>query len=268
MKRTNICGVIFRHTALILFALICVVGGARAQSKEVQEALKITAEDDDQEADHKADSIKDANMCCLVKKHAYAHFVSADLGGSTVLSTASDKNYSATGLCWALSANLAYKLHAGNPNKTLLFSAGLELRNYNAIASGTDLQGATAYDNLHYWYAGIPVIFQGINTRYTPGKKVQVRFYGQAGATLGFMLRVNNAYSDQGTTTTFNLSRHYNSFMVQPFVSGGITIKTHGCTYMAGPYVGYVASNVISNDGITEHILSYGLRLTTLFLNN
>jgi|GEM_PF-1691681 len=256
------------YTVLILLTgagLLC-NNRTWAQSKETLQMLHVDPEaDPEKDEPAKVDSPANDNYCCLIKKHGYARALYADLGGSDVISKV-DNTTSALGLTWAVGAQLAYKIPVQNPNHRWLVSGGLELRNYNAIASSTDHLGATAYDNLHYWYAGVPLMVQRLDTRYKPGCKHPIRWYAQAGVTLGIMARVNDVYSDQGVNTTFNISQHYNTFTLQPVVSAGITYKTPGCTFLLGPFAGYTVTNLINNNGISEHIFSFGIRLTTLFL--
>lgn len=255
INRTNIYWKnIFFIAVVILLPLF-----ANAQSKETQQALQVSP-DTDETVDSSA-----SEQCCLIKKHSYFGFFNGDLGGCTVWSKTNGNTYYANGPTWAVAANLAYKIPSFNKKRKTFLSAGIELRNFNAIATETDRFGAKAYDNLHYWYAGIPVIFHILNTKYNPGKKITFSYFGQLGFTLAAKMNVTNVYSMQGSSNTYDISEHYTTFMFQPFISGGISCNTPACIYLIGPYFGYAANNLVTNTGISEHIFSYGLRLTTLF---
>ncbi len=258
------------HYKNIILIAIAILGSfcASGQSKETLRELIINT-DDGNDRDSVVQKEKDEkDECCIIKKNSYCRFFYADLGGSDVMSKANSVSSSANGLSWAVGAQEAYKLHSDNKNVKMLISAGLELRNYNAVASETDRFGGTAYNNLHYWYTGVPIIFQILNTKYAPGTTGGWSYYGLIGFSAGLKIRVNNVYSEQGSSTNYDISRHYTTFMFQPFLSGGLTYKTPACTYMFGPYVGYTGNNLITNTGISENILSYGIRFTTLFLHN
>ncbi len=257
---------------LLFLLLIAVqpVADAFAQSKETLRELIINT-DDDRDNDSLKTTKKEAenkDQCCIIKKNAYCRFVYADFGGSNVMSSADSKASSANGLCWAVGVQEAYKIPSGNKSARMFISAGLELRNYNAVATETDRFGGTAYNNLHYWYTGVPIIFQVLNTKYTAGKHGGWSYYGLAGVTTGLKIKVYNDYSEQGKITTYDISKHYTTFLLEPFLSGGLTYNTPACTYMVGPYLGYTGNNLITNTGISENILSYGLKFTALFLHN
>jgi len=256
---------IYRLFLFSVLALLCSVG-AMGQTKEVDEALKVQAQEDENYSDTLVDS--SARHCCMQACHPFAFSLSADFGGADVLDHTDSKNYTSLGLTWAANANVAYRIHSCNPDHHNYLSIGVDLRNYNSIAATTDRLGATAYDNLHYWYAGVPIMYQVVSNHHASGSKCNVGTYGQVGVTIGAMLHVSDEYSDQGITTTYDLTKHYTAVMVQPFVSGGITCRMHCCTYMLGPYMGYVATNMLTGNGISEHVFSFGLRFTTLFLNN
>jgi hypothetical protein len=256
-----------KHTLTYLFLLalpVVMPRMARAQSEETVRALQVDADSD--EAADSASKAED-EPCCLIKKHSYIRFLYGDAGMSAVFNTVGGKNETANGLTWALGANLAYKIPAYNPNRRMFISGGIEVRNFNATATETDRFGGTAYNNLQYWYAGIPVLFQVVNTKCAPGKKCAIRYYGQVGFSFAARINITNYYSMQGTNTSYDISEHYNTFIFQPMASAGLSINTPRCTYLLGPYCGYTVNNMLSNTGITENILSYGLRLTTLFLH-
>ena len=255
-------GTIHRKSILLIACAILFSVAAHCQTEETKKALQVATEPDENNTDTTT-----TDQCCIIKKNNYCRFLYVDGGGSDIMSMANG-SYNANGLAWAVGAQEAYKIHSDNKNIKMLISAGLEIRNYNGIATSTDRFGASAYDNLHYWYGGIPVIFQFLHSKYVPGKKNGWGCYGLAGITLGIKLDVNDVYSDQGVSTTYDISRHYTTFTAQPFLSGGATYKTPRCTYMLGPFVGYTSNNLVSNTGISEYILSYGLKFTTLFLHN
>ena len=255
-----------RHLLFIAIALLCSVA-AGSQTKEAQESLKIAPVKDDDDDDTDRQDTACRKHCCMVQ-HPITASLSADFGGSDVFSHISNNNYTSLGLTWAANANVDFRLPCRNDDNKAFICLGLEVRNYNTVAAGPDRLGGTAYDNLHYWYAGIPIMYQFLTKHNNEDKTKPTGIYGQVGVTFGTMLHVNNYYSAQGENTNYDLTKQYTTFMVQPFVSGGVTYQAHHCTYLLGPYLGYVATNMLHADGASEHILSFGLRLTTLFLNN
>jgi hypothetical protein len=245
---------------------ICMAGmlqlaavGASAQSTETQKSLMVEA---DNSADATADTAAEGGMCTWERKFQW--FFNADLGGSSVVNDASGNSTTANGLSWAASGNVSYRI-TDCTNTNLLLSAGLEVRNYNATATTTDRYGGQAYDNLHYWYAGVPIMLSLVNNPACCTNSNAFGYYAQAGVTVGARLHNSNYYSVQGENFNINLTEQYKPIIVQPVVSFGINYRCSGITYMAGPFATYAPSNILDNSKIKESIFSYGLRLTIHF---
>ncbi len=229
-----------------------------AQSKETTDALQVAPDNDEVDS---AASIS----ASTIKRHSFGSIVFADLGGTSLMTKASGKTTQANGLSWAIGAQGALAVQSRNMKMKTMISAGLELRNFNATSSSTDRFGGTAYDNLHYWYVGIPVNLQIMSTRYNTGKKATTGYYVQAGFTTGFTTNVNDVYSMQGVTTTYDTTGHYKNYMLLPNIGAGITCTTPRAIYMIGPFAGYTINSLVPNSAIEQHIFSYGIRFSTLF---
>ena len=255
MNRPFSAKIFLKSCLLIAFAVV-VSQYANAQSKETEQSLQVTADED-------IDTVG-AQQCYVVGRHTLGSQLYLDFGGSSLM-TKTSKTTTANGLSWAIGAQASYAVQARNMKMKTLFSAGLELRNFNATASSTDRFGGTAYDNMHYWYVGIPVNIQIISTRYNTGKKATTGYYAQVGFTTGFTTNVNDVYSMQGVSTTYDTTGHYKSYMLLPNIGAGFTCATPRATYTFGPYVSYTVNSLVPNTAITQRILSYGIRFSTLF---
>ena len=218
--------------------------------------------DDDMESDT-------TTSCCA---HAACHkcdakfIVFADFGGSTLFNTVSGDGSatSAYGLSWAISGQYAHQFNTHSPSTRLFLSYGLELRNFNGTLSSPDGFGSTAYNNYHYWYAGVPLMFQVVDVRHRVGNLTDVGFYAQCGISVGFKLNMLDVYSIQGNNSWNDVSSNYTTVMLQHYVSAGVAYRTRHNTYLLGPYVGYVMTNISNIDGVNENVLSYGARLSVL----
>ncbi len=258
MKRNHTIKLFFKSLLIVACCTIASPFVARCQVKEVTDNLNIPLNNDADEADTATSA-----ACCASPKNSWGSLAYADFGGSSVMSKINGKTSTANGLAWALGAQLAYAMQKGC-TKTV-FSAGLEIRNYNATASSTDRFGGTAYDNLHYWYVGIPVQVQLMTANCCPKGKVSNGYYAQAGFTTGFTANINDVSSRQGVTTKYDTTGHYKKYMLQPYLSAGFTCTTPRATYQLGPYVGYTLNSLVPNSSVSQHILSYGLKFTTMF---
>jgi len=219
-----------------------------------------TADDDDMPAD--------TASCCA---HTTCHkcdakfIVFADFGGSTIFNSVSGdgSSTSANGLSWAVSGQYAHQFKT-NSSTRLFLSYGLELRNFNGTLSSSDGFGSTAYNNYHYWYAGVPLMLQVVDVRHKVGNLTDVGFYAQVGISLGFKLNMLDVYSIQGNNSWNDVTDNYTTVMLQHYVSAGIAYRTKHNTFLLGPYVGYVMTNISNLEHVNENVLSYGARLSVL----
>lgn len=263
MRRNSIIKFLIT-TALFATCLGAMPGQVFAQSKETMDALKIASDND--EAIDSAD-----RQVPVAARHEFGCLLYADFGGSNVLTKTNpegskNKTHTANGLMWAIGGQFIYRIHSKDMKLQTSFGAGVELRNLNGTASSTDRFGGTAYDNMHYWYVGLPLSVTISNNKFTAGKNAATGFYATVGLTPSLTANINDVYSVQGVTTTFDTTGHYKNFMLLPNLSAGITCRTLRATYMIGPFVGYTANNLIHNSAsVTQHIFSYGLKFTTVF---
>ena len=251
----------FKNTFLVALAILGSVY-AHGQSKETLDALKVADDADDSEMT----KVDTSGKC---GRFTHAVILSADLGGASVMSKANGATATSHGMSWAFGVQYAHKFNCCCcccANTGMFLSYGLEIRNFNSVVSNTDWQGATAYDNLHYWYAGIPVVFHIVNTSPESEGFHHIRYYAQAGFTFSGNVYTNNVYSDQGDSKTYDLTKHYTAFMFRPFLTAGVTLHSGHSTYLLGPYVGYDVNNIITSSNFNEHILDFGLRFTTFLL--
>ncbi len=211
----------------------------------------------------------DSTSCCA---HAKCHkcdakfIVFADFGGSSIFNsvTGDGSPTSANGLSWAVSGQYAHQFNTNSASTRLFLSYGLELRNFNGTLSSSDGFGSTAYNNYHYWYAGVPLMFQVVDVRHKVGNLSDVGFYAQVGLSVGFKVNMLDVYSIQGNNSWNDVSANYTTVMLQHYASAGIAWRTKHNTYLLGPYMGYVMTNISNIDGIHENVLSYGARLSVL----
>ena len=52
--------------------------------------------------------------------------------------------------------------------------------------------------------------------------------------------------------------------MLHDYASVGVAYKTKYNTFLLGPYLGYVLTNISKDDGVTQNVFSYGARLSVL----
>ena len=256
MSRPYIKNIFFKCVLVIACAMMGTFH-AHSQTKETTAALQSAPDEGEPDT-------MSAQKCCAMASNGFGGMIYGDFGGANVISKTNGKSASANGLGWALGAQAAYNMQCCKSGITTL-AAGFEIRNYNGTASSTDRYGAAAYDNLHYWYVGIPVSLTMIHGHCKCAKQCNMAHYLQLGVVAAMTANVNDLYSMQGVSTTYDTTGHYKKFMLQPYMSIGIAYQRPGCTYLLGPYIGYTANNLVNNSAITQHILSYGIKLTTSF---
>ena len=250
-----------RNIVFISCALsLSVIAKGQTTTKEVP--AKAAVSDDDMDSDNTPAT--DTAKAVTTNKNDNKFIVLADFGGSTIYSNANGTTTTANGLTWAASGQLAHQFKIKSKTTRLFLSAGLEIRNFNGTLSSADGVGGTAYDNYHYWYAGIPVMFQVVTVKHKIGSKNDVGFYAQAGMALGFKFDMLDVNSIQGNNSWNDVNDHYTAVMLNEYLSAGVAYKTKDNTFLLGPYVGYVVSNISKDNGLTQNILSYGARFSVL----
>lgn len=235
---------------------------AKGQNTTPPPQAKTTVSDDDMDSENTATT--DSNKVVKPKKNDNKFIVFADFGGSTIYTGANGTTTSAPGLTWAVSGQLAHQYKVKSKTAKLFLSVGLELRNFNGTLSTPDGVGSNAYDNYHFWYAGIPVMFQLVNIKHKLGNINDAGFYVQEGLTLGFKVDMLDVYSIQGNNSWNNVNDNYTMLMLHEYLSAGVAYRTKTNTFLLGPYLGYVINNISKTDGVTQNVLSYGARFSVL----
>jgi len=239
--------------------LICLSIGAYtpifAQSKETKEALNAYHED----ADEPAEACDSSSSCC--SKTLWLQFNLQ--GGMNSFQTKINSNtYNIYGGQWAASGYIGYPFACCAHHK-MMVGTGLEVSNLNNQYTYKNATSGNSYDNVHYWYAGIPVFVQVTSDPISCCKKWG--YYGTVGATFNLKLAVQNTYSAQGNEYNINIGDRYTTGMIQPFVRAGASYKLSCATLLVGPYVSYTANNIMKTSGNTERALGYGISIATLF---
>jgi hypothetical protein len=252
-----------KKIVLASFALTCSVVsmGQTAQPAPAPQQTQSAASDDDM--DHDAPPCKEAD-CCDKRSNDNKFMVFSDFGGSTIYNAMNGNTTSATGLSWAVSGQLVHEFHVKSPSTRLFLSYGLELRNFNGTLSSADGEGSTAYDNYHFWYANVPVMFSVVNVPHVAGHFNDVGFYAQFGLSLGFKVDMLDVYSIQGNNSWNDVNDQYTTVMLHHYLSAGVAVRTRSNTWLFGPYVGYVFTNMSKVDGLQQNVLSYGARASLL----
>ena len=235
---------------------------SNGQTTNTQPPAKAVVVDDDMDSGNVP--ANDTAKVATAKKSDNKFVVFADFGGSTIYNSINGNTTSAPGLTWAASGQIAHQFKVKSKTTRLFLSGGLEVRNFNGTLSTADGVGSTAYDNYHFWYAGIPVMFQVVTVKHKIGSKNDVGFYAQAGITFGFKVEMLDVNSIQGNNTWVDVNDNYTAAMLQGTISAGVAYKTKNDTYLLGPYIGYVGTNISKVDGVTQNVLSYGARLSVL----
>jgi hypothetical protein len=252
---------------LIGLGLLC-SGRIQAQSDQTHEFLYIHTSDDGPDnstADEETTASADTDQTTTSAPHNLYKFIYADFGTSVLNTTINGYTYNAHGLTGAFCGQVGYKIKSKTRNNHMYISAGLELRNLNCSFPFADTFGKNGinHDVLHFWYVGVPFMFQLVNTRHTPGNDNDVNFYIQAGITFSAKISVTESTDDRpGPVDAPNKS--YTVLMVHPFLSAGLSYTTKRKICLIGPFVTYNSSNISNQAGYTENLYSYGIRLTAL----
>lgn len=267
IKRTKNMEIIKNtNKAFLVLLFIFVANTCLAQSTETQRMLQVQDEEDT-----KDEQREDTSINCQ-KERKFTLFIYGDFGGALFMNETEGKTTSINGLSWAVSGNVNYNLLPNCCNNLKLgVSAGIEVRNYNGISSSIDRFGEKAYDNLHYWYAGVPVMlnlqsnFKCCDNSGGCSDRCSIGFYAQGGVIFGAKLFNYNYYSKQGESQNYDISNHFNDIIYQPVLSAGISCKTNCATYMAGPFATYTPNNILNRTSLEERILTYGIRFIANF---
>ena len=165
----------------------------------------------------------------------------------------------------AASAQLAYKFNTKKDYRHLLVCAGVELRNINNVYTSSVVKYGLVNDNVHIYYAGIPVMFQYISTKHSPGAKNDINLYAQAGMSFDYKIFMYTHRRDHKSTWE-DKKDSYNPLLLQPFASVGISYTAKKNVFLLGPFLAYNVNDISSLGAITGHFTSYGIRLSALML--
>ncbi len=165
----------------------------------------------------------------------------------------------------AIGAQLAYKLKTKEDYRHLLVSAGVELRNLNNVNTISVPKYGLVNDNVHLFYAGIPVMIQYISTKHSPGAKNDINLYAQAGMSFDYKFFMY-AHRRDNKKTWEDKKESYNPLLLQPFASVGISYTAKRNIFILGPFLAYNVNDINALSAITGHFTSYGIRLSALML--
>lgn len=251
----------------ILFTVLIMLCSSHAYTQTEHKFLYIPTESDGPDNSSNKDEDPEPPKTTVVKKPTQKQrvyeYIFADIGTSSLRTNVNGLSSEGDGLNLALCGQLAIKLNSMNADNQTFLSTGLELRNFNCTFNNA--QGSSTADHLHFWYVGIPVMFQFVNTKkHNADCENDINYYVQAGCTFGYQVSMSQSRDDIGSETSVDQNQNYNKFIVQPFLSAGISYTTQRKICLIGPYVTYGINNMSSQTGITENIYSYGIRLTEL----
>ena len=255
---------------LIVFGLVCSLN-SNAQSYPTHKFLYISAGadgPDNSSNDDEPEQVKEQKQQQkqqVLSPHNHFKFIYADFGTAVLNTSRYDVNYVAHGLMGAFGGQVAYKIKTNNDNNNLLLSTGLELRNLNTTFTYVDTYStaSTIHEQLHFWYLGVPVLLQLVNTKHIPGNDNDINYYVQAGITFAGKLVVTES-TDRHIGPVYNPNQNYSALMVQPFISAGLSYTCQSRVYLIGPFLAYNTDNINNRTGFEDHLSSYGIRLTAL----
>ena len=276
MKYLIPAGLRLKIIVLMVFTLGLSVA-SKGQTRATESLLKIAREPEDQEEQQDDDDAtqEEPGVKYVTKKEVkhnvrttrkgpeLCQFFFLDYGTSKLKNSTSAGTQYSNGPTFAGSFQVGAHYRSRNNNSQFVISTGLELRNFNGTYSPEDGSGILR-DRFHYWYLGVPIMFQVVGTRnYDDYCENDVNFYLQLGMTTGLKL-VMLENSESGKNTPENISGNYDNLMFQPFASGGISYTTKKKIWLLGPYVGYSVNNINSKAGVKESVSGFGIRLTGL----
>ena len=257
-----------KNILFFAWALLCSIQSF-SQSDPSHSFLNITTVPDDEEqaeqpiAQQPQEPQADTARRSPVADHRVYKSVFLDIGSSDLTINIRGNSEYAYGSTWAFGGQIGYRIRSAYNYKRMFLCAGLEIRNFRSSFTLTDPSLGIYHDNIRFWYAGIPLMFQYVNTRHTPGNDNDINCYFQAGVTLGYRAAMSFSRED-GSETIEDNPKNYSDVLVQPFVSAGISYTTQRKVCLIGPYVAYSSNNISSLNGVTANFVSYGVRLSAL----
>ncbi|NCX95027.1 MAG: hypothetical protein EBX41_01210 [Chitinophagia bacterium] len=255
--------IVYKHFRKYVFAFLLALGAmpfVYAQSGE--NPLNANSE----EAEDTRTSAEDSTK----KEPAGEFFIAGSVfsGFANYATKIGGKTTTNIGTSTGFNASIGYAFHSKCPYQNSV-AAGIEVLAYTYTHKDTSVNGAVAYDNVRYWYAGIPITLQTERTKpiyYGNGVlKAKYGYYMQLAGTLAFRVSAYNQYAHEDEVTTVNLNNRYKKVLFQPSLGFGMVYKTSKLNLMGGPYIAYTGSNLLAVDNAKEHALSVGLRLSILF---
>lgn len=258
----------FKIVIIIALAIMCSVT-THAQSDPGHSFLNITSVADEPEESQDQEQVVEQQKAEVVTEQPYTgkrfkKFVFIDIGTSDLEHIGRPNSNDAHGYTFALGGQAGYRLRSAHSYKHSIISAGLELRNFNPAYTLADPTIGLTKDKLYFWYAGVPVMYQYINTKHYAGNKNDANLYFQAGVSLGYKMMMSFARED-GYETPEDNTKNYKTLMVQPFLSAGVSYTTSKNTYLFGPFVAATMNSISTDERVTSTISSYGIRLSIIF---
>jgi hypothetical protein len=253
-----------KTVVFIALAVLCSLC-SKAQSDPGHTFLNISAVGDDDDDTRREDAAIPIDSTRHISGKKFCNEISFDFGTTDLSSTMGGNRIYAHGQSWALAWQGAYKLNSGSNRKQLFLSAGLELRNINDNYAYVTAALGRTQDKLHFWYLGVPIAIQYVNTTHLQGNKNDVNWYLQAGASVGYRVMINHARED-GRDAVEDQDQSYNKLLLQPFFSAGVSYTARGKAYLLGPFLSYSINNLSAVNNTEAQFSTYGLRFSALLL--
>src|SRR6185437_9000159 len=227
MKYFTRLNILFKCFLLIVCTILS-SDRAKAQADPNHSFLNIATEADDEEektVQPQAEALPDSVNAIIVSEKHICKYIFFDFGNTDLKYNNGSVIESAHGSTFAFSGQVAYKFATGKAYKRLFLSAGLELRNFNSTYTVIDSRLGIKHDYLHFLYAGVPVLFQYVNTKHTAGRNNDINCYFQLGMSIGYKVMMTES-NEYGTETDKDREQNYNNLLLQPFISAGISYTT------------------------------------------
>ncbi len=265
----------FAHYCIRIRTVVFIVGAmlcslySKAQSDPAHTFLNITevADVNDETTNEDQDesvSSAEPNKEVATTEPRFYHFIFLDYGNADLTHNINGYVEGAHGQTGAFSWQAAYRIKQGNDSRRMFLSAGLEVRNINTAFTIIDPTFGITQDKLQFWYLGVPVMFQYVNTHHTPGTKNDVNCYFQLGMSVGYKVLFNHVRTDGFSDAPEDNTLNYNKLLLQPFISAGISYTTQRKVCLLGPFYAYSVNNINTQSNITDNFSSYGIRLSVL----
>lgn len=260
----------------ILFIVLTIFGSVCVHAQSDPSAhtfLNITRDDDDDEqekpkvevAQQQAEAPKESdNKEVYGQKGGLKTFLFLDIGTNDLeINYLSGGFENAHGPVISFSGQLAYQFRTKADYRRLFISAGLEIKSMRSRFTYVDNKNGILHDDLHFVYAGVPLMLQYVNTKHHEGHNNDVNWYFQIGASVDQRVMISQV-NGIATEAARDRTGSFKGSLVQPLFSAGISYTTPSRVYLIGPFASYAYDNVSAFGNSTAGFETYGIRLTAL----